>query len=97
MATQNRLSRIDARISFFHQGREIWKSTPTARTTVPLPRLPSFTSTRLALSNARLPGVEKTFYDDAHAKIGEKFRAALGAIPDCPRPRPPRPAVVRDP
>jgi hypothetical protein len=89
MATQNRLTRIEARIGFSQQGRQIWKSTPNARTTVPLPSLPNFISTRLALSDARLPVVEKTLYENAQAMIGDKFKAALGAIPDCPRPIPP--------
>ncbi|MDR3617800.1 MAG: hypothetical protein P4L85_00475 [Paludisphaera borealis] len=89
MATQNRLTRIEARISFSQQGREIWKSTPNARTTVPLPSLPNFISTRLALSDARLPEVEKMLYENAQAMIGDKFKAALAAIPDCPRPIPP--------
>lgn len=95
MATQNRLTRIEADVALSHLGREIWRSTPSARTAVPLPRLPSFLSTRLALSAGRLPEVEKMLYEDAQSKIGDKLKAALGGIPESPRPL--APAVARDP
>lgn len=95
MATQNRLTTIEARIEFLHLGRIIWKSTPIARTAVPLPSLPTFLASRLALSDARLPEVEKTLYENAHAMIDGKFKIALTALPDCPRS--PLPAVAREP
>jgi hypothetical protein len=86
MATQNRLTRIEARIVFSHQGREVWKSIPNARTTVPLPSIPSFLSTRLALSAERLPDVEKMLFENAQAMIGDRFKSAIAGIPDFSRP-----------
>jgi len=94
MATENRLTRIEAVVALSHLGREIWKSTPSARTAVPLPGLPSFISTRLALSAERLPDVEKLLFEDAQSKIVDRFKGVLGGIPDCPRPL--LPAVARD-
>lgn len=94
MTTQNRLTRIEAVVALSQHGREIWRSAPSARTAVPLPKLPSFLSTRLALSSDRLAEVEKMLYEDAQAKIGAKFKAALGGIPECPRSA--APTVARD-
>ena len=97
MATQNRLTRIEAVVALYHRGREIWKSAPAARTAVPLPRLPSLLSTRLALSTDRLPEVEKMLYENARAKLGDKFKAALRGVPDCPRPSLPSVALSPQP
>ncbi len=84
MNTQNRLTRIEAQTVLTQQGREIWKSIPNARTIVPLPSLPTFISSRIALSQDRLAEVEKMLYDNAHSQIAAKFQVALKTLPVCP-------------
>ena len=50
MSSENRLTRIEASLTLYRRGKQIWKTTPTARTMVPLPSLPAYLSTRVAPS-----------------------------------------------
>jgi hypothetical protein len=83
MASENRLTRIDAQLSLYHKGKEIWKTTPTARTAVPLPSLPAYLSSRLALSPARIEEFEHLLYVNARHSIDDKFAFFLSHIPPC--------------
>jgi hypothetical protein len=83
MASENRLTRIDAQLSLYHKGKAIWKTTPTARTAVPLPNLPAYLATRLALSPARIEEFEHLLYLNARKSIDEKFAFFLSHIPPC--------------
>ena len=65
LSSENRLTRIDARLKLFKNGIEIWNTTPTARTKVPLPNLPAYYSARAALSTARVEEFERLLYDSA--------------------------------
>lgn len=83
MASENRLTRIDASLTLYRRGKQIWTTTPTARTMVPLPRLPAYLSTRVALSPSRMEEFEALFYDNARGLIDEKFAFALSNMPGC--------------
>lgn len=83
MASENRLTRIDAHLKLFRSGAEIWNTTPTARTKVPLPNLPGYYSARVALSTARIDEFERLLYDSARSQIDEKFAFALSHMPEC--------------
>ena len=90
MASENRLTRIDAHLRLFAHGQEVWQTTPTARTAVPLPSLPAYLSTRLALSTTRLDEIETSalrqravddrretlLRPDSHARPGASGRDA---------------------
>jgi hypothetical protein len=83
MASENRLTRIEASLTLYRQGNQIWKTTPAARTMVPLPSLPAYLSTRVALSPARMEEFEGLLYDNARSLIDEKFAFALSHMPGC--------------
>ncbi len=83
LASENRLTRIDARLKLLKNGIEIWNTTPTARTKVPLPNLPAYYSARAALSTARVEEFERLLYDSARSQIDEKFVFALSHMPEC--------------
>jgi hypothetical protein len=83
MSSENRLTRIDAQLRLLHRGQEIWQSTPTARTSVPLPNLPAYLAARVALSPARSEEFERLLYDDARGAIDGKFAFALRNMPEC--------------
>jgi hypothetical protein len=83
MASENRPTRIDARLKLFKSGIEIWNSTFKARTRVPLPNLPGYFSARVALSPARIEEFERLLYEDARGQIDEKLTLALPQIPEC--------------
>ena len=82
MASENRLTRIDASLTLYRRGKQIWTTTPTARTMVPLPSLPAYLSTRVALSPARMDEFESLLYDNARSLIDEKFAFALSNMPE---------------
>ena len=83
MDTENRLTRIDAHLILFFQGREIWQTTPTARTAVPLPNLPAYQSARVALKRERSAELEKVLYENARNQIDEKFAFGVRNMPEC--------------
>jgi hypothetical protein len=62
---------------------EIWQTTPTARTTVPLPGLPGYFSARVALSSAQIEEFERLLCDNARSQIDEKLAFALSLMPEC--------------
>jgi hypothetical protein len=81
LASENRLTRIDARLKLFKNGFEIWNTTPSARTRVPLPNLPAYLSARVALSPVRIEEIEHLLREDARLQIIEKIMLALGHLP----------------
>jgi len=83
LSSENRLTRIDAQLILTCRGKELWKTTPTARTAVPLPRIPAYLSSRLAFGSTRIEEFERLLYDDARNKIDEKIGFALGHMPAC--------------
>jgi len=83
LSTENRLTRVEALLSFAFRGNLLWSSTPTARTRVPLPHLPAYLASRVALSTARLEELERLLRDDAREQITEKLEFALQQLPPC--------------
>ena len=83
LSSENRLTRIDAQLILTCRGKELWKTTPTARTAVPLPSIPAYLSSRLAFGSTRIEEFERLLYDDARNKIDEKIGFALGHMPAC--------------
>ena len=58
-------------------GKEIWHTTSTARTTVPLPNLPAYFAARVAMSTTRDQEIERLLYDNARGMINDKLSFAL--------------------
>jgi hypothetical protein len=84
LSSNNRLARIEARLSLTSQGKSLWQTTPTARTAVPLPGLSAYLSGRLATNRERSEEIERMFYQNARDHIEEKFSYALSNMPGCP-------------
>ena len=53
LSTENRLTRIEARLTLTSSSKLVWQTIPTARTNVPLPDLPVYLSSRLAANPTR--------------------------------------------
>ena len=83
LSSENRLTRIEARLTLTKGSEEVWKTRPSARTTVPVPGLPVYLSRNLALSPARSEELERLLYDDARGQIETKFVQALGHLKSC--------------
>ncbi len=83
MASENRLTRIDARLKLLKNGIEIWNTTPTARTRVPLPNLPATSQPEWPSPppGSRSSSVCSTM--TPASQIDEKFAFALSHMPEC--------------
>jgi hypothetical protein len=84
LTTENRLTRIEVRLTISSQTGFHWQTKPTARTSVPLPGLPAYLSSRLAANRERSEEIERRFYENARSQIAEKLVQALGNMPRCP-------------
>jgi hypothetical protein len=84
LATENRLTRINARLALTSGGNLVWHAVPTALTKNPLPNLPAYHSSRLASSPKRRDDLERLLYENARGQILEKFSYHLMHMPPCP-------------
>ena len=84
LSSENRLTLIHCELSVSAGGRRIWQTTPRSRSTVPLPGLPAYLASRVAVSPERLEEFERLLYKNARDQIDRKFSAALANMPRCP-------------
>ncbi len=83
MDSNSRTSVLIVRITLTHQGTTIWTEGPiVARTPVPLPKLPAYQASRIALEGHRTAELNRLLYQEAHAKLLESFTARLPKLPD---------------
>jgi hypothetical protein len=83
LSSENRLTRIDARLVLLQQGRQFWETSPGVRTPVPLPKLPAYVSGHLALSTKRNKEFEQLLYENARNSIDDKVAFSLDHMPAC--------------
>lgn len=82
LSSGNRLTRIEAHLTMSAAGRVVWEPRPTARTSVPVPGLSAYNSSRLAMG-VRNDELERVLYDNARSQIDGKFSQALSHMPAC--------------
>jgi hypothetical protein len=85
LLSQNRLTRIEAKLSLMSGGVLLWQISPTAKSSVPLPELSTYVSSRVAAIETRSEEIEKLLYANARGQIEERFKRYLGNMPACPR------------
>jgi hypothetical protein len=85
LSSTNRLTRIEVRLAIVRAGQAlpIFQTMPTARSAVPLPKLPLYLSNRLAMTGERTEEVEKMLHDDARGQIDERLAHSLSNMPRC--------------
>ena len=83
LSSENRLTRIEARLSLTSRVKSVWQTMPTALTTVPMPGLPAYLARSVAASPARREEFERLLYDNARGQIDGKFSQALSNMPPC--------------
>jgi len=83
LSSDNRLTHIESRLTLTSRNVLIWQTTPTARTTVPLPGLPAYLSGHLAAKRDRSEEIERLLYQNARDHIEERFGYALSNMPGC--------------
>ncbi len=84
LSSANRLTRIVAHLTLSSRGEVKWQTSPTARSTVPLPKLSALLAGRVASSDHRSEEFERMLYADARGHIDEKVGFALSNMPPCP-------------
>jgi len=84
LSSANRLTRIVAQLTLTSRGQVKWQTSPTARSTIPLPKLSAMLAGRVAASDHRSEEFERMLYADARGHIDEKFGFALSNMPACP-------------
>jgi hypothetical protein len=83
LSSENRLTRIESRLTLTTGDRLVWETMPTARTTVPLPGLPAYQTVRAELKRDRSAELERLLYENARGQIEGKFSQSLGHMPAC--------------
>jgi hypothetical protein len=86
MSSQNRLTLIHIELTVTLGQQQIWQTTPRARSESPLPDLPNYLATQVAVSPERKDDFERLLYKNARDQVDQKFGAALANMP--PRPKP---------
>jgi hypothetical protein len=86
LSSANRLTRIVADLTLSRSGELKWHTSPTARSTVPLPKLSALIAGRVAAAEKRSDEFERMLYADARSHIDEKVGFALSNMPPCPAP-----------
>jgi hypothetical protein len=84
LSSANRLTRIVAHLTLSSRGQVRWQTSPTARSTVPLPKLSALLAGRVAASDRPSEEFERMLYADARGHIDEKVGFALSNMPPCP-------------
>ncbi|MFO0909327.1 MAG: hypothetical protein U0794_13410 [Isosphaeraceae bacterium] len=80
----NRLSSIVGKIAFLQGSISLWNDTPLARTSVPLPRLPAYQASRVAVSDRRSPDFERLLYENARSNLLDRVTSGVRNLPRCP-------------
>jgi hypothetical protein len=83
LQSPNRVSRIDGKLALARGGSAFWHDAPGAHTQVPLPGLPAYQASRMAVSAHRSPDFERLLYDNARAGLAERIGIALRNVPEC--------------
>lgn len=85
LSSQNRLTRIEARLmlTLASSGKVVWQTIPTARTSMPVPGLPAYLATKIAVKPDRDAECERILYEDARGQIDNKFAQALSQMYAC--------------
>lgn len=83
LQSANRLSVLDGTLSLLRDGKRFWYESPTARTQVPLPGLPAYQASRVAVGDHRSPEFERLLYENARNLLAERLVANLRSLPAC--------------
>jgi hypothetical protein len=85
LSTQNRLTRIEVKVSLASHGEVLWRINPTVRSSESLPELSTFVASRVASGSTRSEEIEKLLYQNARGQIEERLKRNLGNMPVCAR------------
>ena len=90
LTTANRLSRIEVRLTLSASDRPmpIFQTKPVAVSRVPLPKLPVYVSSKVAMAGEQSAEIEKLLYDDARKQIDQMIAHQLSNMPGCLTDRP---------
>jgi len=84
LSSANRVTRIIAYLTLSSGGEVKWRVSPSARSSVPLPKLSALLAGRVAAGERRSEEFERMLYADARSHIDDRFAFALSNMPPCP-------------
>jgi hypothetical protein len=83
LSSQNRVTRIASHLILTSREKKVWETYPSARTIVPMPGLPAYLATQVAVSPERSEKFERLLYENARDQILDKFSNAVNNMPAC--------------
>ena len=84
LSSENRLTLIHAELTLTSGDRQIWQTTPRARSAVPLAGSAGLPGQPDRGEPERSDEFERLLYKNARDQIDQKFRTALANMPPCP-------------
>ena len=81
LESPNRITRLEAVVSYFRRGERLWYISPNVGTSVPIPGAPAYLASRLASAGRRSVEFERLFYDNARANLRERLGNYLKNLP----------------
>ena len=97
LQSPNRISHLEGKMQMVRDGATFWHDTPNARTQVPVPALPAYQASRVAVSAHRSPDFERLLYNNARAGLLERIGLSIRNLPPCPDCDPVPAAAVNAP
>jgi hypothetical protein len=82
LQSRNRISRLSATVTLRNKDATLWHQLASARTQVPVPRVPAYHAARIGVGDAPVAEYERVLYDNARESFRARFSGALATIPD---------------
>jgi hypothetical protein len=82
----NRVSLIDTRFAIARKDASSahWQERPRARTAIPVPGLPAYQASRMAVSAHRSQEFERVLYENARTNLLDRLHTLFRNLPPCP-------------
>lgn len=81
LQSANPIALLEVRLVFQRPGKVEWKQTIQAQTDVPLPRLPAFEASHLAIVKTPSPEIQRRFHDNAFQALIGRVGKVAAAVP----------------
>lgn len=82
LQSRNRVSLLAASVMLRQKDTTVWEQLATARTQVPIPKMPAYQAARLGFGDAPVPEYERILYNNARGSFLERFGGSLKNLPD---------------
>ncbi|MDR3637241.1 MAG: hypothetical protein P4L84_25780 [Isosphaeraceae bacterium] len=98
LQSRNRISQLGAKVALRQRETTLWEQLATARTQVPVPKIPAYQAARIGFGDAPVPEYERILYKNAREIVLERFGGAVNTLPNrtkFPTATSPEPTSIR--